>query len=378
MSNLYQTLGRFDDALREMEAAAQSPYSAGVVVAQYIRSKLHKLRLTGGSADDWRKLELAAGSSASRFGPASSEPIILQADIGVALGKMNEVIQYLRKETARRPGDAVLWSQLASVVAQRHGTAAGLTVVDEAQAAAGDGPEIRIARGKLYAAEPGRIRPLTPLGERIDSWPETEQVRLLYGLVELFDHVGDQPAVVRTLQRIANRRPSDATIWARIHERATRIDDKKAAADAREALAKLRGGNGNAVLLCDAAMAKGDGAPREIERLVAAFGSSPVRSDACLALARLDQLVGKVADAGRMMERAFTLEPTHYEAAQAWLAYLCRSGTEDQPRQLIARLAADPRWAGSPFRRLIGACRGRSDTRGRQTARGLDAAVCRE
>ena len=88
---------------------------------------------------------------------------------------------------------------------------------------------------------------------------------------------------------------------------ATRIDDKKAAADAREALAKLRGGNGNAVLLCDAAMAKGDGAPREIERLVAAFGSSPLRSDACLALARLDQLVGKVADAGRMMERASRL-----------------------------------------------------------------------
>ena len=79
-----------------------------------------------------------------------------------------------------------------------------------------------------------------------------------------------------------------------------------------------------------------------------------------------------------MMERAFTLEPTHYEAAQAWLAYLCRSGTEDQPRQLIARLAADPRWAGSPFRRLIGAVAGEVTPEVGKQTRGLDAAVCRE
>ena len=211
---------------------------------------------------------------------------------------MNEVIQYLRKETARRPGDAVLWSQLAAVVAQRHGTAAGLTVVDEAQAAAGDGPEIRIGAGN--SMPPNRGESGRSHHWESGSTPGQRPNRFDFStdLWSLFDHVGDQPAVVRTLQRIANRRPSDATIWARIHERATRIDDKKAAADAREALAKLRGGNGNAVLLCDAAMAKGDGAPREIERLVAAFGSSPLRSDACLALARLDQLVGKVADAG--------------------------------------------------------------------------------
>ena len=100
------------------------------------------------------------------------------------------------------------------------GTAAGLAVVDEAQAAAGDSPEVRIARAKLYAAEPGRVRPLAPLAERIESWPEADQLRLLYGLVEVFDHTEDQAGVLQTLQRIAGRRPGDAAIWVRIHERA--------------------------------------------------------------------------------------------------------------------------------------------------------------
>ena len=103
LSNLYQTLGRFDDAIRELEAASQSPYSAGLVVAQFVRAKIHKLRMAGGSVDEWRKVEVAANGASSRFGPASSEPIVLQAEIGIALGKRDEVIKYLRKETARRP-----------------------------------------------------------------------------------------------------------------------------------------------------------------------------------------------------------------------------------------------------------------------------------
>ena len=79
--------------------------------------------------------------------------------------------------------------------------------LDEAQAAAGDNPDVRLARARLYAAEPGRVRPLAPLAERIESWPEAEQARLLFGLVEVFDAVGDHAAVVRTFRALAGRRP---------------------------------------------------------------------------------------------------------------------------------------------------------------------------
>ena len=66
LCNLYLQLGRFDDAVRELEAATQSPYAAGVVIAQYVRSKTHKLRLSGGSAEDWRRV----GDGRERLGVA--------------------------------------------------------------------------------------------------------------------------------------------------------------------------------------------------------------------------------------------------------------------------------------------------------------------
>jgi tetratricopeptide (TPR) repeat protein len=353
LSNLYQTLGRFDDATKELESAVQSPYSSGVVVAQYIRAKVHKLRHTGGTPEEWRRLEMVANSSMARFGPAASEPVLLQTEIGIALGKYDDVIKFLRKETARRPGDTRLWARLAEVTADRHGTSAGLAVVDEAQAAAGDGPDVRLARGKLYAAEPGRVRPLAPLAERIDSWPEADQLRLLYGMVELFDHAGDQPAVIRMLQRIAGRRPGEAILWVRIHERSTEIGDTKSAEQARTALVQLEGESGNHVVLCDAAKASATEAAKAIDRVVAAFGGEPTRSDSCVTLARLYQLAGKVADAARMSERAFTLEPTRYDAAKAWLTHLGNAGADERVGTLVARLAADPRWAGDPFRRIV-------------------------
>jgi tetratricopeptide (TPR) repeat protein len=354
LGHLYMRLGRFDEAARELELAAQSPFASGSVVAEWVRTKTHRLRTTSASAEDWRRLEQSLLASAASFGAASSDPLLLQADIGLAIGKTGEVVQQLRKETARRPGDSRLWALLAEATAQSGGTAAGLAVLDEAQAAAGDTPEIRLSRAQLYAGEPGRVRSFTMLAERIDSWAEADQFRLLFGLVEVFDRLGDQAGVVATLRRITGRRPTDANVWLRLHERALRTGDTRAAEDARKALAKLEGESGGTVVLCDAAAARPDDAPRVRDRLEAVFSANPVRAEACLALARLNRLTGNDADEEKMLERAFALEPTHFEAARAWLVHRCIVGADDRTKELVMRLAADPRWAGEPFRRLIG------------------------
>lgn len=353
LGNLCLTLGRFDDAIREFDTAAQSPYAPGQVVAQWIRTKTRWLRATGAPPEEWRKLEMATINAAPRFGAVSSEPIILLAEVGIAGGKVDEAVKLLRKETARRPGDARLWAVLADTVALTGGTAAGLAVVDEAQAAAGDGPDVRLARARLYAGEPGRIRPIGPLAERIEAWPEADQLRLLFGLVEVFDHAGDQVGVVQTLRRITGRRPGDAAVWVRLHERASQIGDTKSAAEARAALVKLEGESGSSVLLCDVVGAPAAEATKYIERIIATFSATPTRSDVCLALARLYQLTANEPEAVRLTERAFMLEPTRYEAAKAWLGQLCRGGAMTPAQQLVTRLATDPRWMGEPYRRLV-------------------------
>ena len=78
------------------------------------------------------------------------------------------------------------------------------------------------------------------------------------------------------------------------------------------------------------------------DRLIAAFGPNPVRSDACLALARLYRLVGNDPDELRLIERAFILEPTRFEAARAWLIQLCGMGADERAKELLTRLATDP------------------------------------
>ena len=73
-----------------------------------------------------------------------------------------------------------------------------------------------------------------------------------------------------------------------------------------------------------------------------------------LALARLFRLVGSDPRAADLIERAFQLEPTRFEAARAWLIHLCGIGADERATELVKRLATDPRWSGEPFRRIIG------------------------
>ncbi len=354
LGNLYLRLGKFDDAVHELEIAALSPYAAASVISEWIRTKTRRLRVTGATPDDWRNLEQRLIAVSGAFGPVSSEPVILQAEIGIAMDKAPEAVQQLRKEMARRPGDARLWATLAETTAEVSGTAAGLSVLDEGQAAAGDTSDIRLARASLYAGEPGRVRSLASLGERTESWPESEQLSLFYGLLEVYNRLGDQAGVVDNLRRIAGRRPGDAGIWIRLHERALRIGDNKSAEESRKTLVKLEGESGGSVALCDAVTARPTEASKVVDRLVSAFGNNPNRADACLAMARLHRISGNEPEEVRFIERAFILEPTRFEAARAWLLHLCGSGADDRAKELVARLAGDPRWAKEPFRQLIG------------------------
>jgi cellulose synthase operon protein C len=350
LASVFMNLGRFDDAIREFEAAVQSPYAAGSVHAQFIHAKARRMRQLGAPAEEWSRLERAAASAAAKFGPASSDALVLRAGLAVAQDKYADAIRLLRQETGRRPGDTRLWAALAQTTAETLGTAAGLIVMDEAQASAGDGPEIRLARAALYAREPGRIRPIEPLADGIDTWAEADQLRLLYGLVEVYDRVDDRSRVLQTLRRIAGHRPSDVALWMRLHERARELGNTALATEARMALAKIEGEHGLAAAICDAAST---GNSQTMGRLLSLLGPSPNRADACLVLAKWKAETGERTEALRLTERAFTLEPTRYESARAFLIVLCTNGGDERAAKLVARLASDSRWAGDPFRRLI-------------------------
>lgn len=349
LGNLYTNLGRFEDAAREYELAAQSPYATGVVVAHWARLKARLLRRQE-APGEWQKLEAAVAALAPRFARGSSEPVLLRAELLAAQGRPEEAAKLLRRETATRAADPRLWAALAQFAAETGGCAAGLAVVDEGQAACGDSADLRLARAALYAREPGRVRPVERTAEHIAPWADADQVRFLSGLVEVYDAAGDRAGVVRTLRRLAARFPNNPAMWLKLHERAGPGDD---AAAARAALVRIEGENGPSVALADARAAGALDAARCAARLVAAFGESPARADACLALARLRDATGDHARAAQLVDRAFALEPTGYAAAEALVARLARDGAPDRLGALLERLALDPRWAGEPFRRAV-------------------------
>jgi len=350
LANLYMNLGRFTDAAHELDAAVQSPYATGVVVTQW--AKLKMLLLQGRNApDEWRKLAQGIAALAARFGRGSPEPAILLAETVVAQGRPLDAVRLLREEALKRPGDARLWSSLALMTAEASGTTAGSAVIDEAQATVGDCVEVRLARAVLYAREPGHVRPITTLGEQIETWPESEQIRLLAGLVEVYDQIGDQANVVRTLHRIITRQPASTALWLKLSQRAP--TSHPLATEARAALVKIEGENGPSVVLCDALRADAANAPAQLARLLRTFGPSPTRADACLALSRCQSVVGDAQNAAVLVERAFQLEPTSYDTAEAVLLHYVQRREMARVGQILKRLAADPRWAGEPLRRMV-------------------------
>ncbi|MCS6864340.1 MAG: tetratricopeptide repeat protein [Gemmataceae bacterium] len=348
LGNLYMNLGRFDDAARELEMALKSPFATGVVVSQYVRLK-SRIILRSARPGDWLLLERDLNANAHKFPRGSSEPVILRAEMLVLQGQLNDAVKFLRKESAMRPNDGRLWAALALTTADLQGVAAGLAILDEAQTLVGDGTDVRLARALLYAREPGRIRPIAPLGEKIDAWPETEQLRLLAGLVEVYDQINDQPRLIQTLRRLLSRQPNNVAMWRKMYERAAPTDD--AAREARAALVKLEGEQGPSVLLCDA---RGPQPHQYLARLIQTFGENPSQADACLALARCRDAAGDPATAAALVQRAFRLEPTRYETVEALLLHSAKSRDMGRIQALLEQLASDPRWAGEPFRRVVG------------------------
>lgn len=352
--------GRIAEAVKEFQIAVQSPYASPPTHTTLVRLMARELKLNNARPADWQHLDRVVGELAKAYGPAATEPIFLRSELAAGRGEFLQAASILRDEAARRPGDARLWAALADAVADLGGLAAGLSVLDEAQAASGDGPDVRLARAALYARDPAGLRPIDPLAAQIDTWPDADQTRFLFGLVELFDRLGDDPRIVQTYQRLAARRPVDLGVWEALGERATLSGDTKAATEARAAATKLDPSGKSAVLFDAWAALAANGDPRSaIDGLVRLFGANPDRAEACVTLAKLKAKAGENAEAGRLLERAVRLEPTRFPPMQAYLRHLAATGADDAAATVVARLARDHRWAGEPFRRAIrGSVRG--------------------
>lgn len=351
----YQSAGRFDEAIVEYEHAARSRFATPSTRASLLKMKAARLRVANAGKKEWDDLD----NQAKQFGPSfgGAEYAVLRAELLTARRATDRAIAVLREEAMRRPTDGKLWASYAFAAADYAGVPAGLSLLDEAQAMCGDRAELRLARAALYARDPARLRPIDPLAAQIDTWPESDQNKLLYGLVEVYDRLGDEAGVVRTFRRIAGRYPADPAVWEGLFDRATRSGDAATSTEARARLAKLEPEAGkSAALLTAWEVANGKQSARAneaIEGLMKQFGPTPDRGDVCLALAKLKALTGDTAAAGSLFARAVRLEPVRYGPTQEYMAFLAEAGQDDQMAKLLGRLMQDYRWSGEPLRRAV-------------------------
>lgn len=351
----YQAAGRFDEAVVEYEQAARSRFATAGTRASLLKMKAARLKAVNAGQKEWEALDAQAKQFAPSFGGA--EYAILRSELYSARRATDRAIAVLQEEAMKRPTDGRLWAAYAAAAADYAGVPAGLSLLDEAQAMCGDRAELRLARAALYARDPARLRPIDPLAAQIDTWPESDQNRVLYGLVEVYDRLGDEAGVVRTFRRIAGRYPSDPAVWEGLFDRATRGGDAATAAEARGRLAKLEPEAGkSAALLTAWEVANGKraaDAKAAADGLVKQFGVTPDRGDVCVALAKLKALSGDPTAAGSLFARAVRLDPVRYGPTQEYLAFLAEAGQDDQIGKLLGRLTQDYRWAGEPVRRAV-------------------------
>lgn len=351
----YQNAGRFDEAVGEYDQAARSKFATAGTRASTLKMKAARLRATNADKRAWDELD----NQVKQFAPSFSgtDLALLRAEMYTLRRSTDRAIAVVREEAMKRPTDARLWAAYAAAAADYAGVPAGLSILDEAQAMCGDRPDLRLARAALYARDPARLRPIDPLAAQIDTWPEVDQNKLLYGLVEIYDRLGDEAGVVRTFRRIAGRYPSDPAVWEGLFDRATRTGDTATAAEARGMLTKLQDDPSKSVALLTAwevaNARRASDAPAAIDGLVKQFGPTPDRAEVCVALAKLKAITGDPAAASALFARAVRLEPVRFGPTQEYLAFLTASGQDDQLNRLLVRLTQDHRWCNEPLRRAV-------------------------
>ncbi len=353
LGQLYLDSGRFADAERAWGQAAHSPYSSGPIVAHWVRFQAHLLRCNQGKADEWRRLEQVAEQVANRFPPSSSEPMVLQAEVLRAQGRYAEAAQRLRRELGRRPNDIPLWLALIQTTSEWQGSTAALGVADEAQAACGDHVDLRLSRGSITVSEPGRIRPLLPLCQHVESWTDGDQIRLLHGLLDVFEVDEETSQVVALLEQLAARRPQDPTLWLRLYQKGVQSGQRAIAQKAYQVLLERQGPDGEHVLLCKAYDVDRSVAAELLARLTTRFGTLPRQPEAALALARLHQQMEQHEQAARLLASTFQQHPTHFAAAYEWLRHLLLRQDTTNVGAVIQRLRCDPRWGTLASRRIV-------------------------
>lgn len=359
-ANALLNAGRLEDALKEYQTAARSPFAGLGVQMSWVSLRLAWARAAQAPDDEWKAIGTLIGKLREQH-PEAVEPVALLAEWRAARGDFAGAEKVLREATAARPGDSRLWSALAGLLARGRGTLAAAAAVSQGQLAAGESVELRLARARTWAddLQPGREQRIAQLESLPSSAGDAERVALFSGLADVYATVGDDAGRTRVLAELAERDRQDRRTRAALYELALKAPDPTVRNRWREELQRADGPTGKLAALADALHAvQGEAEP---DRALAewhalaegALAATPDQPDAHLLLARVAERRRDAAAAARHFEAATDLDPTSSNYQSARLGYFLRAGQDDAARRMMVRLEADPRLTPQRFRAVV-------------------------
>ncbi|VTR98134.1 tetratricopeptide repeat protein [Tuwongella immobilis] len=355
--------GRFEDAVKEYGLVVRSPYAPMTARVLHALLRIGKARGTNASPEEWDEIAENIATLCKKY-PQSAEPVLAMADLLVARKRLDEASQYLRAECAAKSRDARLWAKLAMVRERQLGSQAALEVLDEAQAMLADQVELRLARAQVWAKSlsPRKLTLLKSLETGLEEFSEGDQIRLLYGLADVYAGMQEGPAVKRVYETIASRYPRDLPIRAALMDLAVDAKDSAAAKQLLTEVANLEKDTPRTLKLMQASQKLGEAKPgdqqplQEARELVQSMLKQyPGRTDAMVMLARICEAEDDYANARKLYAQAVNMERSDLRHVKSQLKFLWRTNQDVLTQKLLTEMVSDPRITGDQFRALVGA-----------------------
>lgn len=202
---------------------------------------------------DWRAASEAVDAAAQAL-PDSPEVAVLKANLAHFQGKTADARRILDDARTAHPKATGVWLATAAQCERDGDSTAAFAALAEAEKAAGDSPELRMTKARLWAVkkEPDLSARLIGLSAGGEAFGRERHCRLLKGLAELAAIAGATEAVEKLWEQVEVVAPNDLTAQLVRFDRAVTAGDEAKMDGVRTVIERIDGETGPSARLVKA------------------------------------------------------------------------------------------------------------------------------
>jgi tetratricopeptide (TPR) repeat protein len=357
-------VGKFDEALGDYRALVGRAPEARL---QAIRLLILRNLRAPGDKRDWKEAD-ALVKDASDDERKTAGFRLVEANLLGAEGRLDDAWKKMDDAVAADPKEVryrIVQADLADFE-ERQKKKPPLTAraaLDKAEAEAGDGVELRLARAARFAVHPNAVKALKPLEEKADAFNAADRTRLFAGLAEAHIRAGDLDGAVALLGQARDLSKDDLAVRVRLFDLTLRSFGSSAATKSKDERDKqaatlqvivddvrgIEGADGVAWRYCEASLLifqaqNGDKAGlKDARALLAEVGKRrPGWSRPPLLEGEVEELDGDADGAAAKYRQAIDLGDRRPEVLRVTARLLASCRRYDEAKQVLEKVGDAP------------------------------------